>query len=390
MKHLSKTVWILSIISLFTDVASEMLYPVMPIYLKSIGFSVVFIGILEGFAEASSGLSKGYFGKLSDLSGKRLPFVQIGYLMSAISKPMLAMFVNPFWIFLTRTVDRFGKGVRTGARDAMLSDEATFETKGSVFGFHRSMDTLGAAIGPIMALIYLHFYPNEYKTLFLLAFIPGILSILATLLLKEKVKPKINIIKKNHLFSFLGYWKESNATYRRLVIGLLIFTLFNSSDVFLLLKAKESGLDDSSIIMVYIFYNFIYALFAYPIGVIADRIGLKYMFTIGLAIFSVVYFGMSLKVNLLMYLTFFFLYAIYASATEGVSKAWISNICDKKDTATAIGTFMGLQSIFSMLASSITGIIWYYFGASTAFILIGSVSSLLVLFFLSLPQPINK
>jgi MFS family permease len=390
VQYLSKTVWILSIISLFTDVASEMLYPVMPIYLKSIGFSVVFIGILEGFAEASSGLSKGYFGKLSDLSGKRLPFIQIGYLMSAISKPMLAMFVNPIWIFLTRTIDRFGKGVRTGARDAMLSDEATFETKGRVFGFHRSMDTLGAAIGPIMALIYLHFYPNEYKTLFLLAFIPGILSILATLLLKEKVKPKISSIKKNHIFSFLGYWKESNAAYRKLVIGLLIFTLFNSSDVFLLLKAKESGLDDSSIIMVYIFYNFIYALFAYPIGVIADRIGLKYMFTIGLAIFSVVYFGMSLKVNLLMYLTFFFLYAIYASATEGVSKAWISNICEKKDTATAIGTFMGLQSIFSMLASSITGIIWYYFGASTAFILIGSVSSLLVLFFLSLPQPINK
>lgn len=390
MKYLSKTVWILSIISLFTDVASEMLYPVMPIYLKSIGFSIVFIGILEGFAEASSGLSKGYFGKLSDLSGKRLPFVQIGYLMSAVSKPMLALFVNPFWIFLTRTIDRFGKGVRTGARDAMLSDEATFETKGRVFGFHRSMDTLGAAIGPLLALIYLQFYPNEYKTLFLLAFIPGILSIVASLLLKEKVKPKISNIKKNHLFSFLGYWKESNAAYKRLVIGLLIFTLFNSSDVFLLLKAKESGLDDSSIIMVYIFYNFIYALFAYPIGIIADRIGLKYMFTIGLAIFSVVYFGMSLKVNLLMYLTFFFLYAIYASATEGVSKAWISNICEKKDTATAIGTFMGLQSIFSMLASSITGIIWYYFGASTAFILIGSVSSILVLFFLSLPQPANK
>jgi MFS family permease len=388
--YLSKTIWILSIISLFTDVASEMLYPVMPIYLKSIGFSVVFIGILEGFAEASSGLSKGYFGKLSDLTGKRLPFIQIGYLMSAISKPMLAIFVNPLWIFLTRTIDRFGKGVRTGARDAMLSDEATFETKGRVFGFHRSMDTLGAAIGPIMALIYLHFYPNEYKTLFLLAFIPGILSILATLLLKEKVKPKISSIKKNHIFSFLGYWKESNTAYRKLVIGLLIFTLFNSSDVFLLLKAKESGLDDSSIIMVYIFYNFIYALFAYPIGVIADRIGLKYMFTIGLAIFSVVYFGMSLKVNLLMYLTFFFLYAIYASATEGVSKAWISNICEKKDTATAIGTFMGLQSIFSMLASSITGIIWYYFGASTAFILIGSVSSILVIFFLSLPQPAYK
>ena len=138
MRYITRTIWILSMVSLFTDMASEMLYPIMPIYLKSIGFSIVLIGLLEGIAEATAGISKGYFGKLSDVSGKRKPFVQLGYALSAISKPMMAMFIFPLWIFLSRTLDRFGKGIRTGARDAMLSDEATPETKGKIFGFHRS------------------------------------------------------------------------------------------------------------------------------------------------------------------------------------------------------------------------------------------------------------
>ena len=166
MKYITRTVWILSVVSLLTDTASEMLYPIMPIYLKTIGFSILLIGILEGVAEATAGLSKGYFGKLSDSSGKRVPFVQIGYAFSTISKPMMAIFTYPLWIFFARAIDRFGKGIRTGARDAILSDQATPQTKGKVFGFHRSMDTLGAVIGPSLALLYLFYYPHNYKTLF--------------------------------------------------------------------------------------------------------------------------------------------------------------------------------------------------------------------------------
>ena len=125
LKVISRAVWLLSLVSLLTDVASEMLYPIMPIYLESIGFSIVLIGVLEGVAEVTAGLSKGYFGRLSDMKGKRLPFVQLGYLLSAFSKPMMALFTFPVWVFLARTLDRLGKGVRTGARDALLSDEAT-------------------------------------------------------------------------------------------------------------------------------------------------------------------------------------------------------------------------------------------------------------------------
>lgn len=169
----------------------------MPIYLGSIGFSVVLIGILEGFAEAIAGLSKGYFGKMSDIYGKRLPFIQWGYAFSAISKPMMGMFVYPIWIFLARTIDRFGKGIRTGARDAMLSDETTKENKAKVFGFHRTLDTFGAVIGPLSALLYLYFRPGDYRNLFFLAFAPGILALLSTIILKRKRNPTIAILRKS-------------------------------------------------------------------------------------------------------------------------------------------------------------------------------------------------
>ncbi len=387
MKYITRSVWILSLISLFTDTASEMLYPIMPIYLKTIGFSIVLIGILEGVAEATAGLSKGYFGKLSDTSGKRLPFVQIGYAFSAISKPMIAIFMYPLWIFFARTIDRFGKGIRTGARDAILSDEATAKTKGKVFGFHRSMDTLGAVIGPSLALCYLYYFPQDYKTLFFIAFFPGLLAVLASLLLKDKnvkeVKPKVS----TPFFSFLQYWVTSPKEYKRLVIGLLAFTLFNSSDVFLLLKVKQSGLDDTLVISVYIFYNLIYALFAFPIGIIADKVGLKTIFVIGLILFSIVYFGMSVNTNLYLFFGLFFLYGIYAAATEGISKAWISTITDKKDTATAIGTYSGLQSICTMLASSLIGIIWFQFGAPTALLITAIATIFVVLYFFTITKP---
>ena len=382
MKYITRTVWILSLVSLFNDAASEMLYPVMPIYLKSIGFSIVLIGILEGVAEAISGLSKGYFGKLSDESGKRVPYVKLGYAMSAISKPLMAFFIYPLWIFFARTFDRFGKGIRTGARDAILSDEATPETKGKIFGFHRSFDTIGAVIGPSLALIYLYFFPKDYKNLFYIAFIPGILAVLGSFLLKDKKKDLLKVTKSTSFLSFLKYWNDSPQIYRRVVIGLLVFTLFNSSDVFLLLRAKQAGLNDTAIIGVYIFYNLIYALLSFPIGIVADKIGLKKMFIAGLAIFSVVYFGMSSTLNIYLFIGLFFLYGIYAAATEGISKAWISNISDKKDTATAIGTYTAFQSICTMIASTIAGLIWYKFGPGTTFLVTGIATALVIIYFL--------
>ena len=369
MKILTRNIWILSLVSLFNDVASELLYPVMPIYLKSIGFSIILIGLLEGFAEATAGLSKGYFGTLSDNKGKRLPFIQIGYAFSAISKPMMAIFSNIFWIFSARTLDRLGKGVRTGSRDALLSDESTPETKGRVFGFHRSMDTVGAVLGPLLALAYLTYNPENYKSLFYLTLFPGLVALIFTFLIKEKKKEFVEKKSKPRFLDFLKYWKESPANYRRLVAGLLVFALFNSSDVFLLLRIKEAGCSDTTVIGAYIFYNMIYAAFAFPLGILADKIGMKKIFISGLILFAIVYFGMALVQEKWLFFILFFLYGIYAAATDGIAKAWISNICKKENTATAIGTYTAFQSMTTLLASSFAGLFWFSLGSSLTFIM---------------------
>lgn len=376
--------------------ASEMLYPIMPIYLKSIGFSILLIGVLEGLVEAVAGLSKGYFGQLSDSKAKRAPFVQLGYSLSALSKPMMAFFVYPLWIFFVRTTDRLGKGIRTGARDAMLSAETTKANKGKVFGFHRSMDTFGAVLGPALALLYLYFYPADYINLFYIAFIPGVLAVIASFLLKDKKVEITSEKKKINFFSFIMYWKQSSSEYRKVVLGLLFFALFNSSDVFLLLKAKDAGLDDTWVIGIYIFYNLVYALTAFPLGIFADKIGLKKMFVFGLVIFSLVYFGMGLTTNLYAIIALFFGYGIYAAATEGISKAWITNISKDENTATAVGTYSAFQSIVAMIASVMAGLLWFYFGANVTF-LVTSIATIGVIiyflgsgFFKKIPSTINN
>jgi len=381
-KIITKTIWQLSLVSLFTDMAGEMLYPIMPLYLKSIGFSLFAIGVLEGIAEAVAGLTKSYFGSMSDAKGKRLPFIQIGYTLSALSRPMMALFTAPLWVFFSRTMERLGKGIRTGARDALLSDEATKETKGTVFGFHRSMDTIGAVIGPAIGLLFLYFYKDDYKTLFYIAFVPGLLAIACTLVIKEKPRPALIQYKGQQpgFFAFIHYWKKSSPEYKKLVTGLLAFALVNSSDVFLLLKMKENGLSTEYVVGIYIFYNLVFALMAYPLGIIADQLGLKKVFLFGLVLFVIVYTGFAVNHNMIIFIVLFFLYGLYAAATDSVSKAWISNIAPKSETATAIGTYMGFQSIATLVASSIAGLLWDQYGAVVAFMVTAVVTAGVVLY----------
>lgn len=392
-KIFTHTIWILSFVSLFTDIASEMLYPVMPIYLKTIGFTALWIGVLEGVAEAVVGMSKGYFGKLSDETGKRLPFVKLGYFLSGISKPLMTVFVYPFWILIVRSTDRLGKGIRTSARDAMLSDESAKENKGKVFGLHRAMDTLGAAIGPLLALLFLYFYPAHYKPLFMIAFIPGMIGVALTYTIKEKKKdpekaeskqfkePPVNSGKGN-FFSYFLYWKRASREYKKLIIGLLLFTLFNSSDIFLLLMAKYIGIPDLHIIGVYIFYNLVYALFAFPMGHLADKIGMKPTFIIGLFMFAIVYGSMIFVQNEWMLYGIFFVYGVYAAATEGVSKAWIAKIVPSSETATAIGFHASCASIATLFASSIAGLLWVSFYPEVTFTVASVGAVFIIVYFL--------
>ncbi|QDA59390.1 MFS transporter [Hymenobacter jejuensis] len=384
MKYLTRTIWLLSLVSLFTDLASEMLYPVMPLYLKSIGFSVVLIGILEGVAEATAGLSKGYFGQWSDRIGRRLPFVQWGYGLSALSKPMMAVLQLPWWVFLARTTDRLGKGLRTGARDALLSDETTPAFKGRVFGFHRAMDTLGAVLGPTVALFWLAARPTDYHNLFLLAFLPGVAAIFITLLVRERSRAPSGKPIQPFWASF-SYWRRAPISYRRVASALLLFALFNSSDAFLLLLAKQRGLSDATVIGLYIFYNLVYAAAAFPAGHLSDRLGPRRTLATGLVLFALVYAGATLAKDPLFFGFLFGLYGLYGAASEGVSKAWLSNLCASTDTGAALGTYAGLSSLAALGASTLAGFIWFWGGPALTFALSGGIA-LLVALYLGLAQ----
>ncbi len=379
----TKTVLILSLISFFTDIASEMLYPIIPLYLKSLGFSIAFIGILEGVAESLAGLSKGYFGAWSDNLSKRVPFIRIGYSLSSISKPLMGLLPYPVWVFFARTMDRLGKGVRTSARDALLSDESTNETKGTVFGFHRSLDTLGAVVGPLITFALINYLAIEYRNLFILSAIPGTIVILLCFTLKEK-KTLPKIVPKKTSVNFFVFWKyliNSSKNYRKVIIPLLIFSLFNSSDFFLLLKVKEYGFSDQNVIMFYILFNLSYALFSLPAGKLADKLGLSKVLTFGLLVFSLVYFAINLNGSLVWLIVVFAIYGLFNASTEGISKALITNLVNPEETATALGSYNSFASISTLLASSLTGLIWNFYGSTVALVLSGVVGFLVFVYF---------
>jgi len=366
MKIINRTVLVLSLVSLFADMASEMLYPIIPVYLREIGFSVLLIGLLEGVAGFTAGLTKGYFGKWSDTLGRRIPFIQWGYLLSALSKPMMGLLSLPLWVFFSRTLDRLGKGLRTAPRDALLAQQATPQTSARVFGFHRGMDTLGATIGPALALLLLWMYPGNYRLLFWLAFLPGLASVLLILLLREKPDPE-PAAKRGGFFSFFSYWKKAAPGYRRLVPGLLLFALFNSSDALLLLRTREITGDDRLTIGAYIFYNLVFAAMAYPMGMIADRIGKRQVLVGGFCTFAIVYalFAAGTASTVLVFGAFL-LYGLYAAATEGVAKAWLSS-CAPTEKGTALGFYSSCESICALAASVIAGFTWTRWGALAAF-----------------------
>jgi MFS family permease len=380
VKIINRTVLVLSLVSLFADIASEMLYPIVPVYLKEIGFSILLIGILEGIAEFTAGLSKGYFGKRSDEKGIRLPFIKMGYFFSALSKPMMAVFTFPLWIFAARTTDRLGKGLRTAARDALLSQNATRETKARVFAFHRGMDTLGAVIGPMIALLFLNFFPQQYTKLFYFALIPGLIAVALIFLLKEKRQPS-STVEGGNFFSFFKYWNISSPEYKKLVTGLLLFTLFNSSDVFLLLKTKEVTGSDTTTIVAYIFYNLVYAVASYPLGILADRFGLKKIFSAGLLLFAAVYFLFAAEGSTVLIFIAFFFYGLYAAATEGIAKAWITNLSHNTNTGTAIGFFTSAQSICTLIASVLAGLLWSVFNSSITFV-VTAIGAICIFFYI--------
>jgi MFS family permease len=362
-------------VSLFTDIASEMLYPVTPIFLTAVlGSSMAVVGIIEGIAEFIAGLLKGYFGNLSDKVGKRSVFIVIGYGLSAIAKPLPGIFQNIPTVLFSRVADRTGKGIRTAPRDALLGSHSNGNS-GAVFGFHRGMDTLGAAIGPAAALVLLHYFPDNFQLIFLLAFVPSATAVLFTILVKDKPIESKPGIRKN----YSSFWKSAPKSYKKLLVLITIFSLVNSSDVFLILKSRDISDSSTLAIFGYIFYNLVYAAASYPLGGLSDKYGKKKIFSLGLLIFSLVYFGFALVPEIELIWLLFALYGIYAASTEGISKAWISDLIPDEQRGSAIGLLTMLSSFSVMLGSFLTGILWDQFGSAIPFLLSAAVSLVIAL-----------
>ncbi|CAN5636514.1 MFS transporter [soil metagenome] len=366
---ISRTVIILSVVSLLADIASELLYPVMPLFLKATGYSFLAIGLLEGLANLTAGLTKGYFGNLSDQSGARAPFVRTGYGLSSLGKGLLLFSSSLPIIYLSRLTDRVGKGVRTAPRDAILARESTEENRAAIFGFHRAMDTAGAAIGPILALIWLWFHPGDYRSLFVIAVLPAVSSWLFTFLIKDVAKSPAATTKKPGFFHYLSYWKTAAVSYRKLMTALIVFALVNSPDVFLLLAVKAAGWSDQAMIGAYIFYNLIYALLAYPVGKLADKIGRRKVLLGGLFLFMLTYAGMAFNQNIIGFFILFLIYAGSMACTESVVKAMVSVIAPEKERGTALGFYASVSSIAALVAGAWTGIVFEKYGIETAFLL---------------------
>ncbi|MGZ4909208.1 MAG: MFS transporter [Halobacteriota archaeon] len=381
----STNVLVLGIVSLFADMSTEMVYPLVPLFLVSaLGATFIDVGLIEGVAESAASIMKLVSGYFSDRFGKRKFLVSSGYAIAAIAKPLLAFTTVWQQVLAIRFLDRFGKGIRSSARDAIISESKGLGA-GRSFGFQRSLDTLGAVIGPLIAVAL--FAILSFRGLFLVAFIPGILATaLVVFFVKETAAGPRN--KQVYKVSF----KSLDANFRTFLLGLGIFFVGNSSDAFLFLRAQNLGIPTLVVPLLYLFMNVIYAVSAFPFGVVSDKIGRKAVLLIGLAIFFIVYCGFAFASSALVIWALFPLYGLYYGLTDGVSRALVSDLAHPSLKATAFGTYYFVVGVVAFPASLIAGVLWQTVGPTFAFLYgaFMAVAALLVIgFFVRLDKPIN-
>ncbi|MBI5804763.1 MFS transporter [candidate division TA06 bacterium] len=379
-------------VSLLTDISSEMLYPLVPIFLTTVlGAPMAALGLMEGLAESVSNVLKIFSGWWSDQAGKRRPFVIGGYSLSAFSKPLLvfAQFLGWPFVLAMRILDRTGKGLRTSARDALIADYTPESQRGKAFGLHRAMDSLGAVLGPLAALFFMSKMTStdpaaqalSYRQVFLWAFVPAVLGVALLLLVKEK--PFTARYKKPRFG-----WKSFNRDFKIFIFINLIFAIGNSSDVFLIIRAKDlfAGTANAvvTVILAYVLYNLTYSLGSYPAGLLADRFGSRKVYTFGLLLFSLVYLGFAFNNHPAMVWVLFAVYGFYTAFTDGVGKAYASKLVPEDLRATGMGVYHMSSGLATFAASAAAGLLWQVFGFRAAFLYGAGAALLAVVLFVFL------
>lgn len=357
-------VLILGLASLFTDISSEMVYPLIPLYLTGrLGASPAIVGLIEGIAESLASLLKVFSGYWSDRLGKRKPLTIGGYAFSGLGKIAL-VFANSWpGVLLGRVADRFGKGIRTAPRDALLAESVDKATLGRSFGLHRAMDTLGASMGVVLSYYFLTLYRGDYRAVFLYAFIPATLGV-ATLFLVQETKPPLMSSQEKPIAL---NWGILDRRLKAFLILDFVFTIGNSSNQLLLLRAKSFGFTDASVILLYLVYNLTYSLLSYPAGRLSDKIGRPRLIIVGDLSYALAYLGFAVVTKPSSLWLLFGFYGLWSAFTEGVEKALIAEIAPPEQRASLIGLHATLTGIALLPASLIGGLLWNTFGPSAPF-----------------------
>jgi len=361
---ITRNVFVLGLVSLFTDLSSQMVFPLIPLFLITVlGAGAYAVGIVEGAAETTASLLKLVSGYWSDKIKRRKPFVLFGYSLSAITKPLFA-FAN-IWSFVlfVRVIERIGKGLRTAPRDAIVAESSDESVRGKAYGFHRAMDGIGSVSGAALAFLLLPIL--GYRNIFLFAFMPGIIAVFVILFIKEKKTPAKQETKE---ISIKLSFKELPMNLKLFIIVSSIFALGHFGYAFLLLRAVDIGLADYMAILLYVLFYISYTVCAIPSGILSDKIGRKPVLRAGYLIFGITSLGLVFTSNIYSILLLFVIYGIFYAMIDGAQRAFVVDLAPKHLKATALGTFHTAIGLVALPGGYIAGLLWDKISPETTFI----------------------
>lgn len=391
-RRLPKNVLVISLISLLNDASSEIIYPLLPLFLTStLGASPKVLGLIEGAAESVSSLLKLFAGYFSDRMGRRKGLVVFGYSLANVIRPFIGFATSWYQVFAIRLTDRVGKGIRSAPRDAMIADDVSIKERGLAFGFHRAMDHAGAVIGPLIGFLLILWVARDrnqpsagdYKTVFLLASIPALAAVLVAIFgLRESLKKRGADALIPPRFSFRGL----DGNFKRFLVIVALFTLSNSTDAFLLLRAKEAGVPESNIPLLWAALHGSKVLSSLIGGDLSDRLGRRTLIVSGWLLYAAVYFGFAFVSTVGMAWALFLIYGLYFGLAEGAEKALVADLVRPEERGTAFGLYNLAFGITVLPASLLMGALWDWHGPQTAFIVsaaIGATAAMLLFLFVS-------
>jgi MFS family permease len=353
----------LGLVSLLTDASTEMAYPLLPLFLtRTLGAGVAFVGLVEGVAETTASLLKLVSGWLSDRLGRRKAIVVWGYGLSSLTRPLLAMALSPGHVLGIRFLDRIGKGIRTSPRDALIADSTPMAARGTAFGFHRAVDHLGAVMGPVLAFLLLPLVAGSYRAIFWLACIPAALCVLVLVTAVREVP-----VRRPPTRLPLLALRSCDARFKRFLLIVTLFTLGNSSDAFLLLRARDVGVSDSLIPLLWAALHVVKSMSTFAGGILSDRIGRRGAIVAGWLVYAAVYAGFAGAASVWQVWGLFLVYGLYFGLTEGGERALVADLVLPETRASAYGVYHTAIGLTALPASLLAGWLWQAFGAPVAF-----------------------